>query len=399
MKKVICVILLAVLVISAMAQMNGTKAIVNADTAPVIGKETPLTNAQITAEWPNLPTAKQLYANDVCACIDLQYCGKQVSSMNDSMPNPNSPTVVNMSAIIVNCTTTEVNYLSGAVTVEPQIWLQYNSSIWVQIPSQYLTSTTTDVNPDEGSTTWALGMYANPQQITGSYAVSGVATFGEFSQSTFGSSSSDYLGTNVLTVCSGDYVYQEIMQLTPSGQSIYYNMFNLITGAKTGGPVDLTPGATLGQQYDMYIKYNQGEWQLWWNLILMAVFPNDPDTTVITGNQANTVVETNDFTPGDFSGFSTAIGGTEDGYPLCAAVYLYNGAWKPSNPGDYAPAGYVYLGGTSLNGLTIGNQAPPSSWGSSNIGIYATPVREVFTVGATQPQRSEGYTLWTYGTV
>jgi len=83
---------------------------------------------------------------------------------------------------------------------------------------------------------------------------------------------------------------------------------------------------------------------------------------------------------------------------LCAAVYLFNGNWKPLVSGDYAPAGYTYLGGQSLNGVTIGDQAPPNDWGALNIG-QTTSYRGRFTVGVGRPQRVYGYTLWTYGTI
>jgi len=66
--------------------------------------------------------------------------------------------------------------------------------------------------------------------------------------------------------------------------------------------------------------------------------------------------------------------------PLCAAVYLFNGNWKPVASGDYAPAGYTYLGGTYMNGYSIGSQAPPSTWNSLNIG-QTSSIRERFTIG------------------
>jgi hypothetical protein len=130
----------------------------------------------------------------------------------------------------------------------------------------------------------------------------------------------------------------------------------------------------------------------------MLRYTGDSSHRVRTGSQCNVVVESNDFTKNDFSGYSTNVGGTFSGYPLCAAVYLFNGNWKPSATGDYAPAGYTYLGGTMLNGYAVGDQAPPSDWGSLNIGQTSSQ-RERFTIGAGLTQRSHGYTLWTYGTV
>jgi hypothetical protein len=113
------------------------------DDVAEMGQKIPLTNDQIKAKWPNLPTAKQLYENEGGLVIDLRYCGKQVSSMNEALPDPNSPTVIDVTSTIVNCTTTVADYLNGGLRINsPQIWLQYNSSIWIQVPSKYLTTST-----------------------------------------------------------------------------------------------------------------------------------------------------------------------------------------------------------------------------------------------------------------
>lgn len=403
-KMKISAILLASLFVISAIQILGVKAADNniESAIPTLGQKIPLTNAQIKATWPNLPTAKQVYDNEVSLVIDLRYCGKQVSSINDTLPDPNSQTVFDLSSTIVNCTTTLPAFAQGGLRVNsPQIWLQYNSSIWVKVPSKYFqTSTMLDATQQttEDGETWAVGMYANPQQITGSYDVWGVCTFGQWNSATFGTTGM-YIGTNVLTVPSNNFAYQEAMVLDPDGRSIVWNWWSLSSGDYDVGTFGYVTNANTGQLYNMYIRYATGVgWQMWWNQTYMGYFTGDTSTRVRTGNQANVVVESNDFTSSHFSGFSTNIGGSQGGYPLCAAVYLFNGNWKPSASGDYAPAGYTYLGGTYVNGIAIGTQAPPNNWGSLNIG-QTSSLRERFTIGAGLTQRSHGYTLWTYGTV
>ncbi|MDG6222093.1 MAG: hypothetical protein QCH99_02395 [Candidatus Bathyarchaeota archaeon] len=374
----------------------------NSVEVPELGQKIPLTNDQIKAKWPSLPTAKQVFENEVCLSIDLRYCGKQASSMNDVRPDLKSPATFDLSSTIVNCTTTVPDLLKGGVRAGiPQIWLQYNSSIWIQLPQKYLqTKGMLDGVTQSSGSTWAVGMYANPQQITGSYDVWGVCTFGQWNTETFGSSG-DYLGTAVLTVCSSNYAYQEAMCLDSSGRKIVYNVWSRSTGEMVASGAVTVSGSVTGQLYNTYIRYSttpSAEWQMWWNFIKLWQITGDSSTRVITGNQANVVIESNCFTSSKFSGFSTNIGGSSGSSPLCSAVYLFNGNWKPSAIGDYAPAGYTYLGGTLLNGMSIGNQAPPSNWGSLNIG-QTSSLRERFTIGAGLPQRSQGYTLWTYGTV
>jgi hypothetical protein len=366
---------------------------------PDLSQQSVLTNDQIKANWPNLPTAKQIYENDACVCVDLRYCGKQVSSIKDGLPDPNSPTVFDMNSMIVNCTKTSINFVTGEVKANsPQIWLQYNNSVWIQVPSKYFQTTVTP-NAVQQAATWSVGMYANPQQITGSYDVWGVNTFGQWNWGTFGSTG-NYLGTNVLTVCSSNYGYQEVMYIDSGGRKIWYNVWDLSTNTMIGSAgTSYITNAVTGQLYNMYIRYTTGSgWQMLWNWTLLWTISGDSSTIVRTGNQANVVVESNDFTSSHFSGFSTNIGGSSGSTPLCAAVYLFNGNWKPSASGDYAPAGYTYLGNYSLNGLQIGTQAPPSNWGSLNIG-QSSSQRERFAIGAGLTQRNNGYSLWTYGTV
>jgi len=224
-KKFSLLLALTLLIISATPLIQANAVTSSTDDVVELGQKVPLTNDQIKAKWPNLPTAKQLYENEGGLVIDLRYCGKQVSSMNEALPDPNSPTVFNVTSTIVNCTTTLPDYLHGGLIVNsPQIWLQYNSSIWIKVPSKYLQTTITSKESTQDSEeTWAVGMYANPQQIAGSYDVWGVCTFGQWNSETFGTSGK-YLGTNVLTVCSNNIGYQFVMQLSPAGRMVVCNL-------------------------------------------------------------------------------------------------------------------------------------------------------------------------------
>jgi len=76
-----------------------------------------LTNSQIAASWPNLPTANQIAQSG----ITYVTAGPGASS-----------SVIN---------TTELNlpdyYHGGLISVDYEIWLQYNGS-WIQVPNAYL---------------------------------------------------------------------------------------------------------------------------------------------------------------------------------------------------------------------------------------------------------------------
>ena len=151
--KISVMLLVSLLTISVTPVFSANDVDKNAEFVPALGQNIPLTNEQIKDMWPNLPTAKQIYENEVCIVIDLRYCGKQVSSMDNPLPDPKSPTVIDIASTIVNCTTTIPDYLHGGLRVNtPQIWLQYDSNIWVQVPRKYLQTTmaTNEVTVEKG---------------------------------------------------------------------------------------------------------------------------------------------------------------------------------------------------------------------------------------------------------
>lgn len=180
-----------------------------------LGQEIPLTTAQIEKQWPNLPSAKELYKNDICVVIDLKYSGKQLTSLDDELPDPNSPTIIDMKSAITNCTTTTIDYQTGALKPNtPQIWLQYDDTTWIKVPPKYLQTPITDPQtPTRSDPMWAIGMYANPGETPYSTPVTGVVTYGEWHATSFGSSGK-FLFNSLLTALSNGYIaYRVGMQL------------------------------------------------------------------------------------------------------------------------------------------------------------------------------------------
>ena len=122
------------LLIFSLAQAAGSAS----DTRDSFGRIL-LSDSDVMERWPDLPTAEELYNNGPCLVIGLRYCGKQVSSINENLPDPDSPTVVNIESILVNCTQNVHDYhIGGIIYDSPHIWLQYNQSIWVSVPSNML---------------------------------------------------------------------------------------------------------------------------------------------------------------------------------------------------------------------------------------------------------------------
>jgi hypothetical protein len=213
----------------------------------------PLTPSEIAAAWPNLPSAESLYDTGGCLMIDLRYSGKQSITANglpgDGLPDPNSPIVCNMSYWIANYTSNDpIVNLGIIVQNDPHIWLQYNSSIWVEVPASYLQ---TSVEPYAtairqltlnaglpADQTWAVGEYDNPWDITGSATTTGVISYGEWSQQTLGSNSEYYSGVDVLSILStDDYWLQNVMQQVQGTLSIVINIWK----PNSGSPYINTP--------------------------------------------------------------------------------------------------------------------------------------------------------------
>jgi hypothetical protein len=368
--------------------------------APTVG-QVPLTNAEIKADWPNLPTAQELWNSNVsCEYIDLNFNGK-VQSSDTGMPAPEAPTVMNLLSTIVNCTVTTPNYYSGGFSTCPQIWEQYNSTIWVLVPLQYLPTSNSNTSPTpQSATTWAIGAYQNPATLTSS-AVTGACSFGEFTQSTFGSGS-DYLGVCVVTVETANLVYQMVMQLNASGQFLINQVINPTTGQLVQAPqTESISGAALNTLYSTYIEYVTGiGWVFGFNSVGVWSYKGDSSTQILTGNQPTAVVETNDFSQNDFASWSTQIGGTYTAtngtqYPLPDACYLFNGNWYPYQAGQNDPQTWAYLGGNQLGTWgSVGGQGPPTNWTTvKTVGENHPQVGEL-SIGPGKTVQSNGNVLW-----
>jgi hypothetical protein len=134
-KKFVLLLTLTLLVISATPLIQETATDSSTTDEVRLGQKVPLTDSEIEARWPNLPTAQELYSNGFCLVVDLSYCGKQVSSMKEALPDPASPTVIDIESMIVNCTMDIPNLLHGGILHDvPHIWLQYDNTTWVQVP-------------------------------------------------------------------------------------------------------------------------------------------------------------------------------------------------------------------------------------------------------------------------
>lgn len=234
------ILLLSLLALSPI-QLNSAKgnstATGNSSTAVM---STPLTASEIAAAWPNLPSAKALYDAGHYIMVDLRYAGKQVPHVNgfpEGDPDPNYPTVYNASSLIANCTSDDT-LINLGITVhnDPHIWLEYNSSVYVEVPASYLQ---TSVQPyatavqqilnahalsagapspqQQPPPNWALGLYDNPHDASGSYPVTGAISYGEWTRDNFPAT----IGVDVLSVqTSTHYGLQNVMQLKSQGMSL-----------------------------------------------------------------------------------------------------------------------------------------------------------------------------------
>ncbi|MGB9959014.1 MAG: hypothetical protein ACPLKQ_00620 [Candidatus Bathyarchaeales archaeon] len=138
MRKTGLLLLLCFLAVSAQQwiQAKATSSDVTDDAE--LGQRILLTNDEIKARWPNLPTAEEIYGKEVCVVIDLRYCVKQAPSIYGYYIC-NGCRVWAWDLVVVNCTMNVPDFLHGGIIRDvPQIWLKYNESIWVAVPLKYL---------------------------------------------------------------------------------------------------------------------------------------------------------------------------------------------------------------------------------------------------------------------
>jgi hypothetical protein len=410
--KLITIVLISLLALSTI-QMMSAKALETEVTAIATTAEsanllpsTALSNSEISAAWPNLPTAKELYQEGYCITVDLRYSGKDISNLDSAKADTEMPSADALSWI-TNCTRDEINWRDGTIIKTANIWLQYNSSIWVMVPQKYLNQSSiqppdeqTDLAPQAG--TWAIGLYTDPNDIAHGAPVMGAVTYGEYPTSTWTSTDSNkYLGTDLLSICdTNSYEYQWAMVTRPTvGRYLSINIWDS-SGHVTPYSFSCPGGSVQGQLYSLFIRYYEplSRWEFFWNQ--QFVFSYGSSASRITvGNQPNVCVESNEMGQSYFNSFRTRIGGTYYSggttYTLPAIGFLYNGQWRPVNPGDPVPAAYSYMGGTvmpSWPGVGVGTTNPYalgwSNWGTA----WAYPEQMLVGYGYQMPY--QGKPLW-----
>lgn len=102
---------------------------------------TPLASSEIAAAWPNLPTAQQLFNSDYAVLVNTSALGNLSSTNSPPNPHPNDPKVDLTISDIANYTSPDIISSYGIVNNVPHIWLQYNSTVWVQVPTTDLNTT------------------------------------------------------------------------------------------------------------------------------------------------------------------------------------------------------------------------------------------------------------------
>ena len=406
---------------------------------------TPLTANEIATAWPHLPNATELYNSGKCIVLDLRYAGKQSAIENgfpSGLPDENSPTIYNMTSAIANYTSNDpIIELGTVVQNDPHIMLEYNSSIYVEVPPSYLQTTVqpyataiqqltnarlpsltdTSTQTPQTQSTWAAGEYDDPSQISGSNPITGSITYGEWTQNTLGSSSSYYTAVDVLSVLTSDgYWLQDAMMINQNGFYIEYNVWlnGNLQPIQTYTPWTAhgwTP--SLNTYYNTFVQKQGNYWDFCWNYSTFYQLQDTGTSTIVVGNQSNACVESNDFNQNDWTYpavFSTCIGGdyTTGGVNYClpAAGFYYNNNWYPLNHGDNCPAAYVWNASKAMSGWTgISSwpnggpggtgQGPPPVWGgTTSIGVrnpypLTKEILQVYYNG----KANQGYQLWSEG--
>ena len=398
---VICAVFMVTTVISAYTKADTALAVnSNNDTSislvPVL-----LTDNQVQVEYPNLPTADQLWGNS-----------PWVDTSKRTEP-------------LINCTVNLPSTMNGEVLSNvPEIWLQYNSTIYVEVPLSDLNYTQTTITSQNPS--------ASPQSNPASWAIRSRSQSSRYFRvkpshrcrnicrvQLTGSASNDWVGT-VLSINDGVYAYQiEIEDVTDYGHYVNAEQWSDSAGKVVNTEIGSVT-ANNDQMYSEYIQYNTNEndWQFmfnqytqWWTC------PADGETGVLTGAQPTVCIESNDFTPSNFTSFAKTAGetyyncgnGTDIYIP--AIGYQYNNEeqtpdnWHPyyerisnSNPtSDPVPKAEVYEGGSAVSAWptlldSVSFEGPPSSLdvGIQNPAAYT----EILQFGHGYSDPSTGTKLW-----
>lgn len=319
-----------------------------------------LSSSQVSTIWPNLPSVQALEHLN-CTFI---YNSADFGKIDNSSQLQFNPTGRVSPPIMSNYTTYEPSMQTGKVTLDPNIWLQINSTAWIQVPFSLLTSTnTTDIptpvaaiapetsqgvqSPDATTpNTWAMGLYDNPASIAGSTPVLGVFSYGEFADNFKPSSSGAYLFSDILSMDDGAYIWQiGMVYLDNVGYEIVIQA-QLNDVQEHASAYFVYP--QLNQLYSEFIEYNANmkDWTFYWNQQTNGFVYNDGETKILTGNQPSVCCESNDVTGSDFNNCFYNIGGTYGSDYLAAVGFFYGGNWVPFYPTDPVPWASSYYGGS-----------------------------------------------------
>lgn len=431
------IVLLSLLALQAV-QSNDSKGNVRAASSSKTAlPRTPLTASEIAGAWPNLPSAKELYDSGSCLIIDLRYAGKQSKlayglpdELPGELPDPNSPAVYDMSSEIANYTSDDpIIDLGVIVHNNPHIWLEYNSSIWVQVPSSYLqtfvqpyaTAVQQILNAHLHSTsqpgnqtTWAVGEYDDPRDISGSNPITGAISYGEWTRDFLPADDDPdvYAAVDVLSILTSDgYFLQSGMMLEyqwgEHPKSIAVDVWRNNTPWYEYWYTPWVSPPNLTVMYNLYMRKTGNYWNFYWNNTLFHQLQDAGTSTIVVGNQSNACVESNQFNQGNWTNFYTFIGDVQDStipfYCLPAIGFYYSNRWHPIWTGDTCPAAYAYNASAGLAGWEpwpggVGNHEPPV-WGTKSIGVVGSSreVFEVFYAKNTSSFSHQGALLWSKG--
>ena len=311
MKKVVIVSLLLALVLFAPAiSFSQTKGAndgsvydpnqpLAAEDSLQVNLKVPLSNTAIESLWPNLPPQRNYGQQGQMldrharlrktGRIHRRLCVEASSYVSDARIAAEP---------IMNYTSDVPAMLTGGVLRDvPSIWLQYNETIWVQVPIDLLMATraaTAQPQPETTTpnNTWALGIYSNPALIAGSNPVYGAMTFGAWDNYN-PSSSAEYHYSDILSVYDGTYKWQLCMGEDINGKFVEIQGWlgtSMVYWSTT------RPSVTEGTLYNEYIKYNPQyrQWESYWNFQLIGPRISDGQWCIQTGNQPNVCVESND---------------------------------------------------------------------------------------------------------
>ncbi len=394
-KKYLVSLSVALMILMSITMVGNLSPKAQAQTVNFSPVPVPLSAADIHASYPALPTAAQLWSPEGCGFLDTRYYDNATSGL------------------ISNSTSYEPNLLTGGIMKNVCIWLQYNATVWVEVPPSYLTSSQTSVSPAT-ATTWAIGAEADPNDIASGIYVTGACTYGEWT-GWAGSQTNDFVCT-VLSIYDGTYIYQiGIADITGYGTYLLCQYWKNGVEQPNPGSTHLEP--TLDQQYPEYIQYNSAESAWSFSLQQNQYYTvSSVIGSIFKGLQPNVVIESNDLTSGDFKNFARTVGGD---YPFGNGTIAYEAAltyqfvdssyhtpgnWHPyieqyssTNHGhDPITGADVYEGSTACpawNNQWVGGESPSTA--GVKVGIQnPASTAEILQIGSSYSDPTTGTSLW-----